>query len=202
MALKPRLKPAIFLDKDGTLIENIPWNVDPARIVFTVGAIHGLKLLHEAGYAFVVVSNQAGVAQGRFTLRQLDAVGTRLREMLASCGIPLAGCYWCPHDPHGKVKRYAFHCTCRKPSPGLVTFAARDKGLDLSRSWLIGDILDDVEAGRRAGCRTVLLDNGNETRWEWSAVRRPHFIVNNLGEAASIILAAGSGKHGRGETRP
>jgi D-glycero-D-manno-heptose 1,7-bisphosphate phosphatase len=111
-----------------------------------------------------------------------------LREMLAAYGIPLAACYWCPHDPRGKVKRYALHCTCRKPAPGLVTLAAREKGLDLSRSWFIGDILDDVEAGRRAGCRTVLVDRGNETRWRGGMHRTPHVIVYDFADAVSFIV--------------
>jgi D-glycero-D-manno-heptose 1,7-bisphosphate phosphatase len=181
---------AIFLDKDGTLIEDVPYNVDPDLIRLSAGAAEGTQALHRAGYRLVVVSNQAGVARGLFPAAALAGVERRLRHLLAAAGVPLAGFYYCPHHPEGAVADYAVSCDCRKPSPGLILRASRELGLDPARSWLIGDILDDIEAGRRAGCRTVLIDNGQETEWEPGRWRHPDFFAPDLAHAARTILAA------------
>jgi D-glycero-D-manno-heptose 1,7-bisphosphate phosphatase len=101
----------------------------------------------------------------------------------------LDGFYYCPHSPDGVITRYAIPCTCRKPMPGMLYRAAREHGLDLAQSWMVGDILDDIEAGRRAGCRTVLIDNGNETEWKRSPLRTPHLTAPNLYTAAAMIAA-------------
>lgn len=179
---------AVFLDKDGTLVENLPYNVDPERIRLTRGALEGLAELHAAGYLLVVVSNQSGVARGFFPESALAGVERRLRGLLGEAGLRLAGFYYCPHHPEGKVAAYARECECRKPHPGLLVQAARDLELDLEACWMVGDILDDVEAGRRAGCRTVLLDNGGETEWITSPQRLPDWTVPDLAAAASAIL--------------
>ena len=186
---------AVFLDKDGTLVENVPYNVDPSRMRLARGA-EGLPMLHRAGYRLIVVSNQSGVARGYFAEDALRPVERRLAELLHEAGVPLAGFYYCPHHPKGVVPAYALACACRKPAPGLIAQAAREHRIDLSRSWLVGDILDDVEAGRRAGCRTVLIDNGNETEWLLSAPRRPHHLAPDLAAAARLILGAIAGSAG------
>ena len=175
---------AVFLDKDGTLIENVPYNVDPALIRLTPGADAAVAALHEAGYALVVVSNQPGVGLGLFEASALGVVHARLRELLARAGAPLAGFYFCPHAPGSDAARA---CGCRKPAPGLLLRAAADLGLDLAVSWMVGDILDDVEAGRAAGCRTVLIDNGGETEWRLSPARAPHTVAGDLAAAAAAI---------------
>lgn len=183
--------PAVFLDKDGTLIEDIPYNVDAARIHLVEGAGEALLGLHRAGYWLFIVSNQSGVARGYFDLAALAGVEARLRALLAESGVPLAGFYACPHHPAGRVRRYAIVCECRKPAPGMLLRAAREHGLDLGQSWMVGDILDDVEAGRRAGCTTMLVDNGNETEWLLGPGREPHYRAMSLADAAYIILASG-----------
>ncbi len=181
---------AIFLDKDGTLIENVPYNVDPERIRLMPGAVDGLRAWHAAGYKLIVVSNQSGVARGYFSEAALAAVAERLRALLHSeAGVPLAGFYYCPHHPEAAVPEYRRACTCRKPSPGMLLHAAAAQGLTLADSWMVGDILDDVEAGRRAGCRTVLIDNGNETEWVMTPYRRPHLTVHDLARAACLTGA-------------
>jgi D-glycero-D-manno-heptose 1,7-bisphosphate phosphatase len=184
MAVRKR---AVFLDKDGTLVEDVPYNVDPGRIRLMPGVVEGLRVLHTAGYRLLVVSNQSGVARGYFTEDALAAVEQRLRELLAEAEVPLTGFYYCPHHPGGVVPAYAFACCCRKPEPGLLIRAASELSLDLGRSWLVGDILDDVEAGRRAGCRTVLIDNGHETEWRFSPSRLPQYRAADLAEAATLI---------------
>ncbi len=180
---------AVFLDKDGTLVEDVPYNVDPAQLRFTPNALDALRLLDEAGFRLIVVSNQPGLATGRFTRADF----ARLRHALAArvqaeAGVTLAGIYVCPHAP-GESGRAS--CLCRKPSPGLLHQAAVALRLDLAQSWIVGDILDDVEAGRRVGCRSVLLDVGNETEWRLSPLRTPHHRCPDLLAAARVIVAAG-----------
>ncbi len=188
-------KKAVFLDKDGTLIEDVPYNVDPERIQLTQGATEGLQLLNASGYRLIVITNQSGVARGYFPELALVAVETRLRQLLADVGVPLAGFYYCPHHPGGIVQEFAKNCSCRKPEPGLLLCAAERHGINLTQSWFIGDILNDVEAGRRAGCKTVLIDNGNETEWQMSWQRSPHYTVADLTEAALVITSEDAGEN-------
>lgn len=188
----PNLRPAIFFDKDGTLVENVPYNVDCARLRLAAGAGQAARLLHEAGYALVVVTNQSGVARGLFTIAELRRLEGHLRQSLADEGAPLAGFYFCPHTPDGVVASYTRACQCRKPLPGMLLQAARELQLDLARSWLIGDLLDDVEAAHRAGCRAVLVDSGGETLWQRGVWRVPEMTVTRLRDAAVRILATGN----------
>lgn len=181
---------AIFLDKDGTLVEDVPYNVNPALLELTWHAGQALQILQQLGYAIFVVSNQSGVAQGLFTEAELGNVRRRLGDLLAQYGVVLSGFYYCPHHPQGVIERYAIPCTCRKPMPGMLLHAASEHGVDLSASWMIGDILHDVEAGHRAGCRTVLIDNGNETEWELSPQRTPDVTAPDLHAAATMIASA------------
>jgi D-glycero-D-manno-heptose 1,7-bisphosphate phosphatase len=178
-------QPAIFIDKDGTLIPDIPYNVDPSKIELAFGAKAALKSLNQIGYKLIVISNQSGVARGYFPESALKAVQQRLQSLLAP--IPLTGFYYCPHYPTGKIMNYALDCNCRKPKAGLLIKAAEDHQIDLVNSWMIGDILNDVEAGRRTGCRTILIDNGNETEWILSTDRMPHFCVTDWAEITTII---------------
>ena len=180
--------PAVFLDKDGTLVENVPYNVDPALLRLTRGAVEALRLLADAGYRLFVVSNQPGIALGRFDAAALARLRDALDDRLRAQGIPLAGFYACPHAP--VPEGGATGCRCRKPAPGLLRQAAEEHGIDLASSWMVGDILDDIEAGRRAGCRTVLLDVGNETVWRPGPLREPHCRAADLLEAARLMLAS------------
>lgn len=185
------MRRAVFLDKDGTLVEDVPYNVDPALIRLTPGAVEGLRLLHRAGYRLFVVSNQSGVGRGFFPESALEPVAARLGELLAEGDVPLAGFVWCPHRPEDG-------CACRKPQPGMLLRLAEREGIDPVASWMVGDILDDVEAGRRAGCRTILLDNGHETEWVSGELRVPHHRAADLAEAAHIILTAERRDHAGG----
>jgi D-glycero-D-manno-heptose 1,7-bisphosphate phosphatase len=179
---------AVFLDKDGTLVVDIPYNVDPEKVRLTQGAAEALGALAAADYRLIVVSNQSGVAHGYFDEDDLAPVEQRVQELLAESGVKLNGFYYCPHHEDGRVARYAVPCSCRKPQPGLILRAAREHDIELGQSWLIGDILNDIEAGRAAGCQTLLIDNGNETEWHLSPPRKPDFVVRNLLEAAELIL--------------
>jgi D-glycero-D-manno-heptose 1,7-bisphosphate phosphatase len=177
---------AAFIDKDGTLIRNVPYNVDPELLAFTPRAPDGLRLLARHGYRLVVVTNQPGIALGRFNQAALTRLQQALADRLAGQGVALAGFYACPHAPGAT-------CACRKPAPGLLLQAAAALDIDLSQSWMVGDILDDVEAGARAGCRTVLLDVGNETEWRRSPLRTPHRKARDLWQAACAMVADDAG---------
>lgn len=179
---------AVFLDKDGTLIEDVPYNVDPALVALAPGAGFALECLAARGFRMIVVSNQSGVAEGRFAEHALRAVERRIAELLEPSGVAIEAFYYCVHAR-------AAGCECRKPRPGLLQRAAAELDVPLSASWLIGDILDDVEAGRRAGCRAALILNGNETEWRYEALRVPDVAAVSLEEAALEIVAAEAASH-------
>jgi len=179
---------AIFIDKDGTLIIDVPYNVDPAKIVLSDDCTTGLKELQAKGYWLVIISNQSGIARGYFNEEALLMVEQQIKTILAEAGIRLDGFYYCPHYPQGEIQQYATDCDCRKPEPGMLLKASGELHIDLPSSWMIGDILNDVEAGNRAGCKTILIDNGNETEWLFSDRRVPTARVKNINEAAEYIL--------------
>jgi len=178
---------AIFLDKDGTVIPDIPYNVNPELITIQDNALPGLKKLYDDGYLLIVISNQSGVARGYFKEVDLEAVKLKLNDLLQSAGISITGFYFCFHHPEGTVDGYNIECDCRKPQPGMLLQAAIDHNIDLQASWMMGDILNDVEAGNRAGCRTILIDNGNETEWIKDGYRVPTYICKSINEAATFI---------------
>lgn len=184
------MRKAIFFDKDGTLIDDVPYNVDPARMRLARGAAEALGALHGAGFGLFVISNQSGVARGYFAEEALGAVADRMGDLFGSAGVPMGGFYYCPHHPEGSVPAYAVACGCRKPEPGLILRAAREHGIDRARSWFVGDILDDVEAGHRAGCRAALIDGRGGPGPGVGALRRPDLVAPDLSEAARRILEA------------
>ena len=150
------MRPAVFLDRDGTLIAEVGYLGDPDGVALLPGVPDALRRLREAGYALVLVSNQAGVARGYFTEEDVLAVNGRLEEMLADEGLRLDGWEYCTHHPE-----VTGPCDCRKPAPGMLHRAARELDLDLARSWIVGDHPSDVEAGHRAGGRGILVLSGH-----------------------------------------
>jgi D-glycero-D-manno-heptose 1,7-bisphosphate phosphatase len=179
---------AIFIDKDGTLIPDIPYNVNPDLISINDEVIQGLQFLKDEGYLFIVISNQSGVARGYFTVEALKEVEKKISAILALHKIRISAFYFCPHHTCGSVKEYVTDCDCRKPKPGMILQACEEHDIDASKSWMIGDILNDVEAGNRAGCRTVLVDNGNETEWESGEYRTPTYLAMTFLKATQFII--------------
>lgn len=179
---------AVFLDKDGTLIRDIPYNVNPELIALSENMVDGLRGLIAAGYQLIVVSNQSGLAMGLFDYGKLLMAERKIRGLLAVWGIELRAFYYCPHHPQAIVKEYRKTCECRKPASGMLKSAAETHHIDLSLSWMVGDILDDIEAGNMAGCKTALIDNGNETEWKTNAKRVPDIIVSDINTASDYIL--------------
>jgi histidinol-phosphate phosphatase family protein len=174
---------AIFIDKDGTLIEDIPYNINPDVIKLQAGAARCLKELAHHGFIFVIVSNQSGLARGYFSQEELQIALWKIKELLQEKGVVIAGTYFCPHLPESIPA-----CECRKPKPGMIFQAAQELNIYLPGSWMIGDILDDIEAGNRAGCRSILINNGNETQWLTGQNRTPTFKVNGWDEISAKVL--------------
>ncbi len=166
------LRRAVFLDKDNTLIPDMPYQADPTQMALLPDVPEGLRLLHAAGFLLIVVTNQSGVARGHFPESALLAVEARLRSLFDSVDVPLTGFYFCPHHPEGIVPRWAIECYCRKPKPGMLLRAAYEHNLNLSASWMIGDKADDVYAGRDAGCRAIQIVRHSELLQAASFQRR------------------------------
>ena len=194
----PVMRPAVFLDLDGTLLDGAPYNLDAELVTLARGAGGALRTLQVHGYALLVVSNQPGVALGRFRLAALRSVERRVQALLAPSSVAIDAFYYCPHLPQTANIRYAVRCLCRKPQPGLLRRAALDCNVDLEQSWIVGDLLDDVEAGNRAGCRSVLIRTGRETEWRLGEHREPDGHARSLRQASQLILTAA----GRGPQRP
>jgi histidinol-phosphate phosphatase family protein len=185
---RPATGPTVFLDKDGTLIDDLPYNVDPERIRLAPNSRAGLRLLGAAGARLVIVTNQSGVARGYFTEDDLAVVAAHLAREIEACGAQLDGFYFCPHLPDG-INEFAIECDCRKPEPGLVRRAVGELGLDTTDAWFVGDTWMDVVAGRAAGCRTIMVGPEHRDAHRLPPERRPDAAVPDLLAAARIILA-------------
>lgn len=179
---------AVFIDKDGTLIPDIPYNADPALITLAPNAGLALRHLKQAGYALIVISNQSGVARGLFAETALIGVRQRLDQLLAVFEIALDGFYYCPHLPDAPIAHYRVDCQCRKPKSGLLTQAANELGIDLAHSWMIGDIAADCEAGKRVGCHTILIEKPYDPQREFNTLSQPDFLIDHWTQVPNIIL--------------
>lgn len=175
---------AVLLDRDGTVVVDKEYGSDPGVLELVPGGCEALKTLSESGYALVIVSNQGGAGMGLFTESDVLAFDGRLREMLAACGVQLAGSYYCLHDPESG-------CGCRKPETALALRAARELDLDLRRSWIIGDKTSDVMLAKNIGSRSVLVLTGKGSRDGRFEVE-PDYTAADLLEAARIIRRADS----------
>jgi len=152
---------AVFLDRDGVLVEDHGLPVDVAAIPIPEGVPSGLATLAREGYALIVITNQAVIARGWETPEEVVAGQAVIGQRLEDLGAPaIDGLYFCPHHPHATLEAYRVDCDCRKPAPGLLLQAAREHDIDLARSVFIGDRPSDIAAGRASGCRTVLLRTG------------------------------------------
>ncbi len=179
---------SIFLDRDGTIIEDSGYVGDPDLVRLIPGAAEAVRRLSNAGYLIVVVSNQSGVARGLFDETALSRVHKRMAELLRAQGAQLHGAYYCPYldGPEAKVEAYRRASELRKPRPGMILQAAQKHNVDLSRSWMIGDSLTDVEAGRSAGCRTILLSpNGVDIA---AGKPTPTRVAGSLLEACEVLV--------------
>lgn len=153
-------KRAVFLDRDGTINVEVQYLSRVEDFQFIPGVPFALKRLKEAGFLLVVVTNQSGIGRGYYDEAALDAIHEHMHADLASFGISIDACYFCPHHPEHATGDYRRECACRKPFPGMLVQAAQDLDIDLSRSYMIGDKLADVEAGINAGCTSIMVLTG------------------------------------------
>ena len=160
MSINENRQAAVFLDRDGTINEEVGYLDSLAKLRLVPGAAEAIRLINESGMKAVVVTNQSGVARGLFTERFVDEVHARLREMLRQEGASLDGFYFCPHHPREGRGEYLRSCDCRKPSPGLLLRAADELALDPRMSYMVGDTLKDIEAASRIGARGILVRTG------------------------------------------
>jgi len=162
--LKPSLgspRPAVFLDRDGTINEERGHIHSPEGLVLLPGATTAIRRLNESQYLTVIVTNQSVIARGKCTETGMKAIHNRLEFLMKADGAFVDGIYYCPHHPDREIpggrKDLKIVCDCRKPEPGLIKRAAKDMNIDLNLSWMIGDMTRDIEAANRAGIRSVLL---------------------------------------------
>ena len=184
------MRPAVFLDRDGTLIEERGYLDRLDLIELFAGTPDALKRLRSAGYALVLVTNQAGVARGFFDEAFVQQAHDHLAALLAGEGVALDGYYYCPHHPEGSVAVYRRQCRCRKPGPGMVEQAAADLGLDVTRSFVVGDKWLDVELAANAGARGILVRTGYGAGAEGAPPGGVpvHGVVDTLGDAVELIV--------------
>ncbi len=178
---------AIFLDRDDTLIEDPGYINDPDQVVLLDGAAKALIELRNMGYKLIVVSNQAAVAHGIVTEKLLGQIHDRLNQLLAEKNAPLDRIYYCPYHPEGAVQKYRKESNSRKPNPGMLLTAADEMDIDLARSWVIGNSGSDVQAGQRAGCKTILITHPSHYKHSESAHAEPDYKAINITEAVNIV---------------
>jgi len=188
----PEKIPAVFLDRDGTINEQMGYINHISRFQLLPGVAKAIARLNGAGIPVVVVSNQSGLARGYFPEELLHAVHHKMHRLLAEKKAHLDGVYWCPHHPDAKVQRFKQqNCPCRKPKTGLLEQAADELGLDLARSFMVGDRWSDLRCGHAAGCRTILVLTGYG-RGDLEYIGpdqdiQPDYIAEDLGRAVVWI---------------
>ena len=183
---------AVFLDRDGTVNEEVGYLKDLGQLRLIPGAGSAIRKFNEAGLKVVVITNQSGVARGYFTESFVHDTHALLDKMLKNEGARLDGIYYCPHHPTAGNTRYTMECDCRKPGTGLIDRAARDLDIDVKRSYVVGDKWSDIELGQRAGARSVLVRTGFAADDAGNArpphVKDPDFVADTINHAADWIV--------------
>lgn len=184
-------RPAVFIDRDGTISEEVGYVNHPSRYKVFPFSAQAVRLLNERGWLAVLVTNQAGVARGYFTEELIGAVHEILIRELATSGARLDAIYYCPHHPSVGNAPYRVDCDCRKPKPGLVRRAAKELNIDLTQSWMVGDRYGDVEMAHNAGLRAAFVLSGyGRGEWEYKCAawkQQPDLIAENLLAAVEAI---------------
>jgi D-glycero-D-manno-heptose 1,7-bisphosphate phosphatase len=177
---------AIFLDRDGIINENQPEYLHRIEdFKFLPGVIEGLKKLSKTEFKIIIVTNQSGIARGYFTENDLEKLHNWMLKFLKDNGVRIDGIYYCPHHPNIGNEKYMKKCNCRKPNAGLILQAAKDFGINLSKSWLIGDNVQDILAGKRANLKTIFLGETKQGDFEKLKIL-PNYRANNFLNAVDI----------------
>lgn len=186
-------RPAIFLDRDGTVIEHVHYLSEPDKVQLIPGVADSLRRLRDAGYALVIVTNQSAIGRGMLTVEQLGLVNDEMTRQLAAEGLTLDAIYYCPEAPTGDDRLETSHVD-RKPGPGMLLRASSDLGLDPAASWMIGDMISDVLAGINAGCKGNLMVRTGKVLPEAEAGQADGYrVVADLPAAADLILGTSAG---------
>ncbi len=183
---------AVFLDRDGTVNEEVGYLRDLEKLALIPGAASAIRRLNEAGFTVVLVTNQSGVARGYFPETLVHEAHVRLESMLKQDGARIDAVYYCPHHPTAGNSHYTRDCDCRKPRTGLLDRAVKDLGIDIAHSYMVGDKWSDVELGQRAGTSAVLVQSGfshdDPGNKRPAHVKDPDFVARTLSEAADWII--------------
>jgi D-glycero-D-manno-heptose 1,7-bisphosphate phosphatase len=183
---------AVFLDRDGTVNEEVGYLSDLKQLRLIPGAGAAIKRLNEAGLKVVLITNQSGIARGYFTETFVNETHDLLRQMLREEGADIDGIYFCPHHPKAGNSHYTAVCDCRKPGTGMIDQAARDLGIDVKQSYVVGDKWSDVESGQRAGAYSILVKTGFEPddpgNMRPEHLRDPDYTAHTITEAVAWIL--------------
>ncbi len=183
---------AVFLDRDGTINEQMGYINHISRFHLLDGAAKAIRLLNEADIPVVVVTNQSGLARGYFPEELLEQVHAKMKKLLAGEGAKIDGLYICPHHPEAKKEKFRENCNCRKPKTGLLEQAALEMNIDLARSFMVGDRFSDIRCGASVGAKTILVLSGyGRGDLEYIAPEqetKPDFIAENLSDAVSFIF--------------
>ena len=190
--IKQAMNKAVFLDRDGTVNEEVGYLDDLSKLRLLSGADRAIKRLNEAGFKVVLVTNQSGVARGYFPESLVHDAHALLSTMLESEGARIDAVYYCPHHPKAGNSRYTIDCECRKPKTGLIDRAVKELAIDRKHSYMAGDKWSDVELGQRAGLQTILVKSGfapdDEGNKRSEETRDPDFVAQSLSEATDWIL--------------
>lgn len=181
-------KIAVFLDRDGTINEEVGYLKDIKDLKIIKGSAQAIKKLNQANILTILVTNQSGVARGYYDESVIAKLHKRLSELLSEEGAYLDAIYYCPHLKQGIIQEYSIDCKCRKPDIGMLLKAQADFNIDLSKSFMIGDNQTDIEAGQRAGCKTILVKTSYRKYLMHNNTTQPDFIAQNLQEAVQWIF--------------
>jgi len=180
---------AVFLDRDGTIIEDVGYLNNPKEIKFIPGTIEAIKKLNQAGYKVVVITNQSGIARGLIREDMLQTIDKTMQKTILAGGAHLDGIYYCPHHPDHGHYPYKRKCNCRKPGPGMILKAQKDLNIDLKQSFMIGDKISDVEAGINAKVKPILVLTGQSAQFKEKAAEKGIKICQDLNQAVDQLLA-------------
>ena len=173
---------AIFLDRDGTLIEEKNYLSNKKDIEFLDGTFEGLKKLQK-DYLLIIITNQSGVARGYFDEEKVIEINNEINKQLLEHGVVITDIFYCPHHKDGIIDKYSIECSCRKPRTGLIDIAVKKYNIDLSKSYVIGDKDSDILLAKNAGCKSILIDNNN-----YVSIEEKNFVAKNILEASDYIL--------------
>ena len=184
-------RPAIFLDRDGTINEERGYINHPSRLILQPGAIEAVKLINEMGFLAIIITNQAGIARGYYTLDTLNKIHNKLIGEMTDGGAKIDALYFCPHHPDGIIEKYAIKCECRKPKPGMINQALEEFSIDMANSYMVGDRYKDVLFGNKLNLKTILVLTGygigewenDREKWELS----PDYVARNILDAVYWI---------------